>query len=1049
MPIQITNPADGRAVGQVPAEGAADVAAKITALRAAQPEWERIGPQERERWMRTFQRWLLDNSAHLADVIQSESAKPRLEAEFEVPMAASVIDYFAKNAGAFLKEEHPRPHSPLGAVKRVTTVYRPYPVIGVISPWNFPLLMPIYDAVPALAAGAAVILKPSEVTPLSALELVRGWNEIGAPGVLSVATGAGETGEAVVNGVDYVQFTGSTATGRAIAEACAKRLIPCGLELGGKDPAIVLADADLDRAAHGIAYGALLNSGQVCVAIERVYVEEAVYDQFVEKLVTNVSALRQGQDHRKPQHDLGALATEAQRDLVARQVDEAVRGGARVLTGGAATGVGTFYEPTILVDVTQSMSCVQDETFGPTIPVIAVEDENEAIALANDSRYGLSATVWSKDRDRANRVARQLDVGAVNINDIGSNFFALSAPMGGWKESGIGTRWGGASGVRKYCRQQVLTESRLPEPKREVTWFPYSARNFKVAVSMIRFFSTRRNGKLGIAKSPVSAEAADAGPNNSRSETLDAVRAIARSGFFGLPRLDRFVNVKKGIDAYGPVAGVIHAHAKNGVQNPAVIDDDGPVTYQEIDALSNALVRAWQADGLTADSVVGLVCRNHRGMIIAMTAAGKLGARIVLMNTGFAGSQLADVVARENVDSLVFDSEFADAAAAVPAGIRRYLAWDDGQAAPGLGTRLEEALAGHSTEAVPNPPHRGGITLLTSGTTGRPKGASRDEVDPLAPAQILDRVPFRVGQTSYAAAPLFHGTGLGLAGIAFALRNTVVLSRRFDAAAAVELIARHRCDSVVLVPTMLQRIINLGPEVVERHDTSSLSIIFSAGSALSPDLCQRTSELFGEVLYNMYGSTETAVIAIATPAELKLSPGTAGRSPVTCRLALLDADGHEITESGPVGRIFAGNRVAFAGYTDSGDKERIGGLVGSGDLGRYDAHGMLFVEGRSDDMVVSGGENVYPVEVENVIADRADIDEVAVFGVPDAEFGHRLCAFVVPIDGSQPDADDIKATVRSRLARYKVPRDVVFLDELPRNATGKVMRNKLLESFSD
>ena len=354
------------------------------------------------------------------------------------------------------------------------------------------------DVAPALAAGAAVLLKPSEVTPLSAVEFVRGWTEVGAPPVLALATGYGETGAAAIANVDFVQFTGSAATGRKIALQCAERLIPYSLECGGKDPALVLADANLERAANGIAWGGLFYSGQACVSVERVYVEAPVYDEFVEKLTNNVRELRQGQDDRGYKFDVGAMATSAQRDIVQRHVDEAVAKGARVLTGGKPTGRGTFFEPTVLVDVDHSMSCMTEETFGPTLPVVKVADEAEAIRLANDSDYGLSATVWTGDEQRGQRIARQLEVGAVNINDAFANAFSLALPLGGWKHSGVGTRFGGASGMLKYCRQQAITAPRIPTQSKELLWYPVSRRRVKFALGMMRATAARGVRRFGM-----------------------------------------------------------------------------------------------------------------------------------------------------------------------------------------------------------------------------------------------------------------------------------------------------------------------------------------------------------------------------------------------------------------------------------------------------------------------------------------------------------------------------------------------------------------------
>lgn len=496
--IEVRNPADGKVVGEVPIETAEAVAAKVRELRLFQPEWEAIGARGRKAWLLKFQDWIIDNTEHIIDVLQSESGKTRLDASAEPPGSADLLNYWAGNAQKFLADTHPKPHSPLGMAKKLTTVYRPYPVVGVITPWNFPFFAPAMDVVPALAAGAAVLLKPSEVTPLGAVELVRGWTEIGAPPVLSLATGYGETGVAVVANVDFMQFTGSTATGRIVARQCAERLIPYSLELGGKDPALVFADADLDRAANGIAWGGLYNSGQVCVSVERVYVEEPVYDEFLAKLTKNVQELKQGQDGRRPKFDVGAMATAAQRDIVARHVDDALAAGARVTTGGKPTGVGTFFEPTVLADVQQSMACMNEETFGPTLPVVKVADEAEAIRLANDSVYGLSATVWTGDKERGERVARQLDVGAVNINDALANAFSYAIPMGGWKDSGVGARWGGATGLLKYCRQQAITAPRIPTQSKELLWYPSSPRKFKFALGLMRASAAHGLRRFGI-----------------------------------------------------------------------------------------------------------------------------------------------------------------------------------------------------------------------------------------------------------------------------------------------------------------------------------------------------------------------------------------------------------------------------------------------------------------------------------------------------------------------------------------------------------------------
>ncbi len=499
--IAIHNPADGRVVGSVPIDDAETVAAKARELRLFQPEWEAIGPRGRKKWLHKWQEWILDNADHITQVLMSETGKSRADAHIEAVAVADMISYWAGHAEEFMADKTVSPHSPLYKVKKFTVVYRPHPLVGVITPWNFPFAMPGLDVPPALAAGCAVLLKPSEVTPLSAVEFVRGWKEVGAPPVLEITTGYGPTGAALPAVCDMIQFTGSTATGKKVAVACAERLIPVSLELGGKDPAIVLADADLDRAANGITWGGFFNSGQVCVSIERVYVEAPVYDEFVAKLAANVKRLQQGSETDASfTYDLGAMATDAQVGIVQKHVNDAVAAGAKVLTGGKPTGKGTFFEPTVLTDVTHDMTCITEETFGPTLPVIKVADEEEAIRLANDSVFGLSATVWTGDTARGQRVARRLECGAVNVNDALSNVFVFGVPMGGWKESGVGARAGGAYGVTKFCRQQAISAPRLPTQKSEMLWYSAPKKQAQFAVAAMRAFAARGLRRFGIKR---------------------------------------------------------------------------------------------------------------------------------------------------------------------------------------------------------------------------------------------------------------------------------------------------------------------------------------------------------------------------------------------------------------------------------------------------------------------------------------------------------------------------------------------------------------------
>ncbi|NLG55337.1 MAG: acyl-CoA synthetase [Rhodococcus sp.] len=526
-------------------------------------------------------------------------------------------------------------------------------------------------------------------------------------------------------------------------------------------------------------------------------------------------------------------------------------------------------------------------------------------------------------------------------------------------------------------------------------------------------------------------------------DTLGAAAVMNRAGLVPFPRLDHGLRSISAVNKYGPFAGPVHAHASSGLQADALIDERGTLTYRELEDQSNALARAWRAEGLTSAAVMGAMCRNSRGLILTMLAAAKNGNKLVLMNTGFAPPQLADVATREKVSAFVYDDEFADVAAALADDILRYRSWPDAGVISDVAT-LDDAINSQSADQLPAPSSPGGFVLLTSGTTGTPKGAPREHTSPLASAQFLDRVPLRRSQTMMMAAPAFHGTGVSQLAIALALGQTVVMTRIFDPENTVRLVAQHRCDSLVVVPTMLQRIIDLGPETLAKYDTTNLKIIFSAGAAISPDLSKRTAEAFGPVLYNLYGSTEVAVATVATPEDMAKAPGTAGRPPVTCHVHLYDDEGKRITEPETVGRIFVSSGLSFAGYTDGRDKERIDGLLSTGDVGHFDRDGRLYVDGRDDDMIVSGGENVYPLEVENLLMDREDVIEAAVIGVADADFGHRLRAFVVAAPDSQRDENELKAHVKANLARYKVPREIVFIDELPRNATGKLLR-KVLE----
>jgi fatty-acyl-CoA synthase len=521
---------------------------------------------------------------------------------------------------------------------------------------------------------------------------------------------------------------------------------------------------------------------------------------------------------------------------------------------------------------------------------------------------------------------------------------------------------------------------------------------------------------------------------------LRSIDVIRRAGMMPLTRPDLVLRGLLAVRQLGPIAGATHLAATKDHRALGLVDELGPLTFHQLDRRSNALARAFAERGMGETSTIGLLARDHRGAVDTMIAAGKLGARLLLLNTGFAKRQLVDVAEREGVSAFVHDEEFTDLVGALPDTLPRYLAWSDG---PSDITTLEELIASTDDRPVRLAREAGSLVLLTSGTTGTPKGAPRRVGSPLIAAQFLDRIPLRAKECTMMAAPLFHGTGLSQFILSFALGSTVVMRRRFDAEATLAAVADNRATALVVVPTMLQRILDLGPETLARYDTSSLRIVFSAGSALSPELGNRATKVFGDVVHNLYGSTEVAVATVATPEDWRAAPGTVGRPPVGCRVALYDDTGNRITEPGVLGRVFVGSGLSFEGYTDGNHKEIIDGLLSSGDVGHFDADGLWYIDGRDDDMIVSGGENVFPGEIENLLVEHDGVVEAAVIGVPDAEFGQRLKAFVVTSAPLEPD--ELKSFVRANLARFKVPREVVFLDELPRNATGKVLRGKLAE----
>jgi acyl-CoA reductase-like NAD-dependent aldehyde dehydrogenase len=491
--VPVENPATGEIIATVADLGAEAVAEMAARGRAAQPSWEAFGFEGRGRVLMRAQKWLMDNAEQVVATIVSETGKTYEDATFaEISYGGSAFGFWAKQAPHYLADERVKSSQLLVKGKKLILRFRPLGLIGVIGPWNYPLTNSFGDCIPALAAGNSVILKPSEVTPLTSLLIAEALRECGLPeNVLQIATGRGETGAALVDQVDMIMFTGSTRTGRKVAEAAARRLIPASLELGGKDPMIVLSDADLERAANFATYYSMQNAGQTCISIERAYVEEPVYDEFVAKVSDKVRALRVGKPEGYGTVEVGAITFSPQLDTIKDHVADAIQKGARVLTGGhELQGGGRFFEPTVLVDVDHSMKIMTEETFGPTLPIMKVRDADEAVRLANDTPYGLASSVFSRDTARGEAIARRIEAGAATVNDAMINYAALELPMGGAKASGLGSRHG-AGGIRKYCSQQAIVVTPRLALKREVHMYPYKSRTSRLLARFFKFLYGR------------------------------------------------------------------------------------------------------------------------------------------------------------------------------------------------------------------------------------------------------------------------------------------------------------------------------------------------------------------------------------------------------------------------------------------------------------------------------------------------------------------------------------------------------------------------------
>jgi acyl-CoA synthetase (AMP-forming)/AMP-acid ligase II len=485
----------------------------------------------------------------------------------------------------------------------------------------------------------------------------------------------------------------------------------------------------------------------------------------------------------------------------------------------------------------------------------------------------------------------------------------------------------------------------------------------------------------------------------------------------------------------------------NAITHPdetAIIDEAGALTWLETHRRSNALARALRDEGIGLGDGVAIMCRNHRYFIEATMACSKLGAVALYLNTAFAGPQLVDVMEREQPGALVYDQEFTELLSDVKEGMRRYVAWED-EVDEVAETTVEQLISSAAEDDLQAPPEHGRYIILTSGTTGTPKGAQRSQPEGLsALAALFSKIPRRYGETAMIAAPLFHSWGFLHFLLSLPTAATMVLRPRFDPEDTLRAVAEHRARVLAVVPVMMQRIVALPEEVKRRYDLSSLEVTAASGSALPGELATKWMDEFGDNLYNLYGSTEVAWASVATPEDMRAAPGTAGRPPRGTVIRIVDEDGNDVAP-GETGRIFIGNQLAFEGYTGGGDKEHLGDLLSSGDVGHFDDDGRLFIDGRDDEMIVSGGENVFPREVEDLLADHEAVDEAAAIGVDDQEFGQRLRVFVVKREGKDVGEEDLKGYVKENLARYKVPREIVFVDELPRNATGKVLKRELAE----
>jgi len=484
--LQLRSPSTLEEIGEIEVQGAADVRAAIERARKVQPDWAALSLQERAHVLRRALAALIERQDEVIETVVRETGKTRHEAiSMEIFASCDSLAYYAKRAPQVLRPEKRRLHGMMRLIKNLRIHYRPLGVVGIITPWNGPFVLGMNPCAQALVAGNAVLLKPSEITPFSGQLVGEIFAEAGLPdGLLQVLTGDGETGAALVEGgVDKIAFTGSVATGRKVAEACARQLIPCTLELGGKDPMIVCADADIESAAAGALAGAFMNTGQYCCGTERVYVIEAVADAFTDAVVRRAGALRQGAEG---EFDVGAIFWPRQLEIIEAHMKDALEKGATVRVGGRRNPdlPGLFFEPTVLTDVDHTMHIMRDETFGPILPIMRVRDEEEAIRLANDTRYGLSATVWTRDASRATELARRLESGGVCVNDMTVTYGCHEAPFGGRKQSGVG-QVNGEAGLKGYCHTLPIIHDRFGG-KAARSFYPYTHKKEQSLQKLVR-----------------------------------------------------------------------------------------------------------------------------------------------------------------------------------------------------------------------------------------------------------------------------------------------------------------------------------------------------------------------------------------------------------------------------------------------------------------------------------------------------------------------------------------------------------------------------------